>query len=114
MKAKGTPFWEDYRRQNFAATHEIERSSVKDKLVQSSILSREKRNLSAMTNKELIAEAVEIIKANGFATIQQFSNKEKGGDPYLAGKIAERLGISLMYRKLGLSDEQAKPKEQPG
>lgn len=111
MNAKGTPFWEDYRRQLNAAKEDIERVSIKDKLVQKGILSRQKRNLSAMTNAELIAEALGIIRENGFATIQQFSNKEKNGDPYLAGKLAERLGISRMLQELHLIDEQAKPKQ---
>src|SRR3989344_2960391 len=110
MKAKGTPFWEDYRRQLNALKEDIERLSIKDKLVQHGILERQKRNLSAMTNKELIAEGLEIIGKNpGIKTIEQFAKE----DGYLTGKLTERLGISLMLKKLNLTEAQAKPKLQP-
>lgn len=102
QNAKETPYWEIYRRDRKAEAGE---GKMLTKLRE--YLEPTRRNLSAMTNLELVAEGERIIKENGLESIQGFAKK----DPYLVGKLVER-GIDPIS-SFRLADEGKKQQPTP-
>lgn len=92
--AKGTPYWEMYRRDKAQSG---KGASVLKQIRET--LESPRRNLADMTNKDLIAEAKRVISESGAASIQKFAK----ADPYLVGKLVERSIDPI--KQFGLIDE---------